>query len=181
MFPEDAIVVPHLTVSMKDEALYGYVSAGNSNPFPAGMRFTFSSNRPWIVSASPDDDFLKLDWEYSNGAAELAETTEDSLSGAPVDQVLASIPTAGLLGNTVWLRMVKRGPRYATYYSTDGLNWVPVYEVGQSLSNVKVGLFAWNRPATTSSEKVTFAYFRVSNVGSAGDARGPARGRARLP
>ncbi len=145
------------------------------------MRFTFSSNRPWIVSASPDDDFLKLDWEYSNGAAELAETTEDSLSGAPVDQVLASIPTAGLLGTTVWLRMVKRGPRYATYYSTDGLNWVPVYEVGQSLSNVKVGLFAWNRPATTSSEKVTFAYFRVSNVGSAGDARGPARGRARLP
>jgi alpha-glucuronidase len=116
-----------------------------------------------IMAYQDDDNYLKLDWEFSGGVAHLVETTEDSLSGTPITQVLASVPTTGLLGNSVWLRMVKHGPRYATYYSTDGTNFVPVYEVGQSLSKVKVGLFAWDGPGTSSDLNVAFDYFRVSN------------------
>jgi hypothetical protein len=44
-----------------------------------------------IVAYSGDDDYLKLDWEFSGGAARLSETSEDSLSGAPVVQVLTTI------------------------------------------------------------------------------------------
>ena len=96
-----------------------------------------------------------------------SETTEDSLSGQPITQVLATIPTAGLIGNTVWLRMVKHGARYATYYSADGATFVPVYEVGQSLSNARVGLFSFNGRGTNSDLSVAFDYFRVSSPATA--------------
>ena len=122
-----------------------------------------STQQAGIIAYQDDDNYLKLDWEFSGGVARLAETTEDSLSGLPITQVLATLPTAGLLGNTVWLRMVKHGPRYATYYSADGTNFVPVYEVGQSLSNVNVELFAWNEAGTSSDLKVAFDYFHVTN------------------
>jgi beta-glucosidase len=117
-----------------------------------------------IVAYQDDDNFLKLDWEFSLGAARLSETTEDSLSGAPVNQVLTTIPTAGLVnGDTIWLRMVKDGPRYTTYYSTDGVNFVQIYNVGASLTNVKVGLLAFNGAGTSTDLTAAFDYFHVSN------------------
>jgi alpha-glucuronidase len=118
-----------------------------------------------IIAYQNDDNYLKLDWEFSGGVARLAETTEDSLSGTPVTQVLATLPTANLIGsnNTVWLRMVKNGPRYTTYYSTDGVNFVPLYNVGTSLSNLKVGLFAYNGAATTNNLQAAFDYFHIAN------------------
>jgi beta-glucosidase len=117
-----------------------------------------------IIAYQDDDNYLKLDWEFSSGAARLSETTEDSLSGSPVTQVLTTIPTAGLLsGDTLWLRMVKVGPRYTTYYSTDGITFVPIYEVGASLANVKVGLFAFNAAGTSTDLQAAFDYFHVSN------------------
>jgi beta-glucosidase len=123
-----------------------------------------ASQQGGIIAYQDDDNLLKVDWEYSGGAAQLVETTEDSLSGTLVTQVLASIPTSGLLdGDTVWLRMVKQGPRYTTYYSTDGVHYTPIYEVGAALRDVKVGLFAWNGPATSSNLNVAFDYFHVSN------------------
>ena len=124
-----------------------------------------STQQAGIIAYQDDDNYLKLDWEFSRGAARLAETTEDSLSGTPITQQLASVPTAGILGNTVWLRMVKHGPRYAAYYSTDGVTWVPVYEAGASLQNVQAGLFAFNGAGTTSDLQVAFDYFHVSNSG----------------
>ncbi|HJS96463.1 MAG TPA: hypothetical protein VJ741_19505, partial [Solirubrobacteraceae bacterium] len=66
---------------------------------------------------------------------------------------------------TVWLAMDKRGARYATYYSTDGTHFTPIYNAGASLSNVKVGLFAWNGAATTNDENVSFHGFRIRNSG----------------
>jgi beta-glucosidase len=119
-----------------------------------------------IIAYQDDDNYLKLDWEFSSGATRLSETTEDSLSGTPVTQALTTIPTAGLLGDTVWLRMVKSGARYATYYSTDGVNFVPIYEVGASLENVKVGLFALDGAGTSSDLSVAFDYFHVTNAAS---------------
>jgi hypothetical protein len=81
-----------------------------------------------------------------------------------VNQVLTTIPTAGLVnGATVWLRMVKDGPRYTTYYSTDGLNFVQIYNVGASLSNVNVGLFAFNGAGTSTDLTAAFDYLHVSN------------------
>jgi beta-glucosidase len=117
-----------------------------------------------IIAYQDDDDYLKLDWEFSNGAARFSETNEDSLSGAPVAQVLTTIPTASILGanTTVWLRMVKRGPIYTTSYSTDGVSFTPIYTTGAALANVKAGVFAYNRAGTTSDLNVAFDDFRVS-------------------
>jgi beta-glucosidase len=131
-------------------------------------KLTFSSpphadsQQAGIMAYQDDDNYLKLGWEYSSGAAQLVETTEDSLSGTPVTQTLTSIPTAGVLtSNTAWLRMVKRGPRYTAYYSTNGTNFVPIYNVGASLQNVKVGLFAYSGADTSNDLNVDFDYFRV--------------------
>ncbi len=122
-----------------------------------------------LIAYQDDANWLKLDWEYSGGVAHLAETTSDNqnVSGQQVSQVLATVPTAGLLtNNTVWLAMNKVGARYTTFYSTDGVHFTPIYNVGASLSNVKVGLFAWNGPATTSDLKVSFQHFHILNRAS---------------
>jgi beta-glucosidase len=117
-----------------------------------------------VIAYQDDDNYLKFDWEFSSGAARLSETTEDSLSGAPVTQVLTTLPTAGLVnGDTVWLRMVKSGPRYTTYYSTDGTNFVQLYNVGASLSNVKVGLFSFNGAGTSNDLTASFDDFQVTD------------------
>jgi regulation of enolase protein 1 (concanavalin A-like superfamily) len=118
-----------------------------------------------IVAYSGDDDYLKLDWEFGGGVARLSETSEDSLSGAPVVQVLTTIPTAPIFGtaSTVWLRMVKKGPRYTTSYSINGGDFTPIYTTGAALTNVRVGLFAFNGPATSSDLSVAFDDFQVTN------------------
>jgi regulation of enolase protein 1 (concanavalin A-like superfamily) len=114
-----------------------------------------------IVAYQDDGDYLTLDWEYDPGSgARLVETTTDSLSGSPVSQVLATASTAGVVGHTVWLRMIKRGPRYDTYYSDDGTHFAPIYSAGADLSNVKVGAFA-----VGSGQTASFGYFHVKNSG----------------
>jgi regulation of enolase protein 1 (concanavalin A-like superfamily) len=121
-----------------------------------------------ILAYQDDANWLKLDWEYSRGVAQLAETTSDdqNVTGQQVTQVLATVPTTGLLNsNSVWLAMDKRGARYTTYYSTDGTRFTPIYNVGASLSNVKVGLFAWNGAATTNDLTVSFQGFHIVNRG----------------
>ena len=118
-----------------------------------------------IIAYQDDDNFLKLDWEFSAGIPRLALTQENSLSGSPVTQSLAAVPTAGVVpGDTVWLKMVKTGPRVATFYSTDGVTWVPIYEVGVSLTDIKVGLFADEGNTTTATSlQASFDYFHVTN------------------
>jgi hypothetical protein len=109
----------------------------------------------------------------SNGAAQLVQTTSDNqnIDAKQITQVLATIPTAGVLtSNTVSLAIDKVGARYTTYYSTDGVHFTPIYNVGASLSNVRVGLFAWNGPASTSDLQVAFQHFHIFN-GAAGFAR----------
>jgi beta-glucosidase len=119
-----------------------------------------------IIAYTDDDNYLKLDWEFSSGTARLSETVEDSLSGTPVTQVLTTLPTAGIIGDnqTIWLRMTKSGPRYTTYYSTDGVNFTPLYTAGAPLQNVRVGLFAYNRAGTSNDLNVAFDYFHVANT-----------------
>ncbi|MBV8998678.1 MAG: glycoside hydrolase family 3 C-terminal domain-containing protein, partial [Solirubrobacterales bacterium] len=50
IYPENATVIPQLTVSMNDESLFGFIEPGQSKRFPAGMRFTFSSDHPDVVA-----------------------------------------------------------------------------------------------------------------------------------
>jgi regulation of enolase protein 1 (concanavalin A-like superfamily) len=113
-----------------------------------------------IVAYQDDGDYLKLDWEFDPGGAHLVETTTDSLSGAAVSQILATTSTAGMFRNTVWLRMVKRGPRFTTYYSADGTHFSQLYSAGANLADLKVGLFA-----VGSGQTASFGYFRVRNAG----------------
>jgi beta-glucosidase len=49
MFAGNTTVDPHLTVSMQDESIYGYVTKGASVPLPKGLKATFHSNRPQVV------------------------------------------------------------------------------------------------------------------------------------
>jgi hypothetical protein len=82
-----------------------------------------------------------------------------------VVQVLTTIPTAPVFGtaSTVWLRMVKKGPRYSTSCSTNGTDFTPLYTTGEALTDVKVGVFAFNGPATSTDLSVAFDDFRVTN------------------
>ena len=49
LFPEGAVIEPNPTVAMKDDTLYGTVRKGHERPFPAGMTFAYTSNRPSVV------------------------------------------------------------------------------------------------------------------------------------
>ncbi len=44
---------------------------------------------------------------------------------------------------------------------------MPFYEVGGSLSNVKLGLFSYNRAGTNSDLTTAFDYFRAGNTAMA--------------
>ena len=133
-----------------------------------------------IIAYQDDDDYLKFDWEFTGNVAQLVETQEDfSFNPAPayttpIATVLASVPTAslGVTGANLWLKMIKTGQRYKTYYSVDGTNWVFVYDEGDSLSNVKVGVFSYNRTGTSSDLKVGFDYFRIATSATATGAAG---------
>ena len=130
-----------------------------------------SNQQAGIIAYQNDDEYLKLDWEFTANAAQLVETYEDSSftpinPTTPLVTTLASVPTAGFLSGTdkaLWLKMVKRGNRYQTYYSTDGSTWTPVYEVGASLTNVKAGIFAYNRAGTSTDLNVAFDYVRMAD------------------
>jgi beta-glucosidase len=50
IFPAGTVVDPQLTVSLSDESLLGYVTEGQSTPLPAGLRVSYRSNRPSVVS-----------------------------------------------------------------------------------------------------------------------------------
>jgi regulation of enolase protein 1 (concanavalin A-like superfamily) len=119
-----------------------------------------------IIAYESDDNYLKLDWEYSGGAASLTETSENGLSGAPVTQVLTRVPTAGTIAATVWLRMTKRGSQYTTSWSANGVNWVQMYSVGASLTDVEVGLFAYTGSVPASPFNVAFDYLHVVGSGT---------------
>lgn len=65
MFPEGVAIDPGLTVAMNDDTLYGWLEPGQSKPFPAGMTFSYSSDRPSVVSV----DGSGVIHTVANGAA----------------------------------------------------------------------------------------------------------------
>jgi beta-glucosidase len=118
-----------------------------------------------ILVYEDSENYLQLGWAYTAGAARLTETTEDSRSGTPITQTLVSGPTSPQIGHSVWLKMVRRGPRYTTFYSLDGSHYAKLYAVGASLVNTKVGLFAFSGGAPRTGLTVAFDWFHVRPQG----------------
>jgi len=131
-----------------------------------------------LIAYADDQNYLKLDLEYGSGGTQLSETSADSLAGAAIAQVAATIPTPPG-ATTVWLRMVKRGPRYRTSYSFDGSHFAQLYNTGASLTDVKVGLFAFAGSDPTTDLLVSFGAFHISNAGTTLALPGPTGKRRR--
>jgi beta-glucosidase len=53
VFPTGSRIDPQVTVSLSDESISGYITKGQSTSLPAGMRVTYRSNRPEVVTADP--------------------------------------------------------------------------------------------------------------------------------
>lgn len=79
IFDKGKIVEPKLTVAMNDESLWGYIIKQQSShvvkktstPFPEGMSFTYSSNRPSVVSVT--DGVIRTE---NPGVATITATAE---------------------------------------------------------------------------------------------------------
>ncbi len=99
MFPEGVEIDPGLTVAMNDDSLVGWIAPGQSQPFPTGMRVTFSSDRPDVVSV--DADKLRT---VSNGAATVTATATyngKSASAKFVVRVLSDLTDLKVDGVTI--------------------------------------------------------------------------------
>jgi beta-glucosidase len=142
-----------------------------------------------IIAYQDDDNYLKFDLEATSPTnIQLSTSLEDSLQSNPavsnfpiqVNQTLNTTPMNGVIpsDNTIWLRMTKQRYTYTTSYSLDGNTWVPVWTTGATLSNIKVGLVAFNGAATTTNLQVAFDFFHIVQ----GEERHPfARGRRGQP
>jgi beta-glucosidase len=128
-----------------------------------------------IIAYQDDDNYLKFDLEATSPTnIQLSTSLEDSLQSNPavssnpiqVNQTLNTTPMNGVLppNNTIWLRMTKHGYTYTTSYSLDGNTWVPVWTTGATLSDIKVGLFAFNGAATTTNLQVAFDFFHIAQT-----------------
>lgn len=91
IFDKGKIVNPKLTVAMNDESLYGYIIKQQSSnvikkssiPFPEGMTFTYSTNRPSVVSVT--GDVIRTE---SPGVATITATAEYNGESVSTDFVV---------------------------------------------------------------------------------------------
>ncbi|HEY3088424.1 MAG TPA: glycoside hydrolase family 3 C-terminal domain-containing protein [Jatrophihabitantaceae bacterium] len=118
-----------------------------------------------IIAYQDDDNYLKFDLEATSPTnIQFNTSLEDTLVGVQVNQTLNTLNANSILpaNNTIWLRMTKNGAHYSTFYSVDGVTWVPVWTTGATLTNPRIGLFAFNRAGTTTDLAVAFDYFHVA-------------------
>jgi beta-glucosidase len=100
MFPEGVQIDPGLTVAMNDDTLYGWIAPGQSKPFPHGMRFSYSSDRPNVVAIDHGDQIRTV----SNGAATVTATVTyqgKKTSTSFVVRVLSDLTDLRINGETV--------------------------------------------------------------------------------
>ena len=64
-----------------------------------------------------------------------------------------------------FLQFAFSGLTVGAVYALVALGFTPIYNAGASLSDVKVGLFAWNGAATTNDLTVSFQGFHILNRG----------------
>jgi beta-glucosidase len=100
MFPEGVTIDPGLTVSMNDDTLYGWLEPGQSKPFPDGMTFSYSSNRPSVVSVDGNGAIHTV----ANGAATItAKVTYQGVTKSTqfVVRVLSDLDSLKVSGKQV--------------------------------------------------------------------------------
>ncbi|QOX61927.1 DUF1349 domain-containing protein [Anoxybacterium hadale] len=96
IFDKGVTVDPKLTVAMNDESLWGYIIKQQSShvkkktttPFPEGMTFSYSSNRPEVVSVN--DGVIKTE---APGVATITATATYNGESASVEFVVYVVST----------------------------------------------------------------------------------------
>jgi beta-glucosidase len=99
IFPENVDIDSGLTVAMNDDSLYGWVQPGKSQPFPAGMTFSYSSDRPGVVAVNGQTIHT-----VGNGAATITATATyngKSASTSFVVRVLSDLGSISYNGTPV--------------------------------------------------------------------------------
>ena len=114
-----------------------------------------------IIAFQDVDNYIKLDWEANNtNGSTIIQACREVNGSASATSVNGNVVNDS---NTLWLRMVKSGNVYSTYYSTDGSNFTQVggnYTL--NFSNVQAGLIAINGSGTNTDLDVKFDYFHSS-------------------
>lgn len=100
LFPEGVTIDPGLTVSMNDDSLYGWIDPSHNKRFPAGMTFTYTSDRPGVVSVDGDGVIHTV----ANGAATVTATATyhgKSASTSFVVRVLSDLSSLNVDGKQI--------------------------------------------------------------------------------
>ena len=134
-----------------------------------------------IVAYQDDDNFVKLVYSAQmfrrggqGGAAVQLACEENGFSKASV-----SANPEGVEGNTIWLRLQKKGDIYTAYYSVDGKKFVEAGKVETGLKDIQAGVMAcdgvlafrgFRRGAMPQADPkpmtASFDYFRISSSSS---------------
>ncbi|QOX61928.1 DUF1349 domain-containing protein [Anoxybacterium hadale] len=113
-----------------------------------------------IIAYQDMDNYIKLDWESTSSTNTIIQVCREVGGSATSSNVNGSVVGSD---NTLWLRMVKSGNVYTTYYSTNGTNFT---QLGTSYTlnfkNVQAGLIAINGSGTNTDLDVKFDYFHSS-------------------
>lgn len=131
---------------------------------PPSLIFLGGNQQGGLLVYQGDDNYIKLGWECNGSSTRLQQIHESNGSIANTTYVAANniIASSGANANTVWLRIVKSGTTYRTYYSPDGNTFTLLGTRTASFSNIRVGLYSNNGSGTTTDLNVAFDYFRVT-------------------
>ncbi len=113
-----------------------------------------------IIAYQDMNNYIKLDWEASSSSNTIIQACREINGTATSNSVNGSVVGSS---NTLWLRMVKSGSAYTTFYSTDGTNFTQVGSAYTlNFSNVQAGLISINGSGTNTDLDVKFDYFHNS-------------------
>jgi beta-glucosidase len=135
MFPEGVTIDPGLTVAMSDDGLYGWVQPGQSKSFPSGMTFSYSSNRPQVVSVDHNGTIHTV----ANGAATITATARykgQTATTSFVVRVLSDLSGVDVNGQ----QLAGFNPDVTNYDVAvpNGVSTVPQVTASASTGNVEI-------------------------------------------
>ena len=121
---------------------------------------------------SDDDNYLKFDIEATSATnVQFSTSLEDTLNNNPaasaspvqVNQTLNTTAANAFYpaNNTLWLRVQRKGNTYTTAYSLDGTAWTTVWSTGATLTNPKLGVYAYSAAAAAGALTASFDYVHV--------------------
>ena len=113
-----------------------------------------------IIAYQDMDNYIKFEWEATNSNTTIIQVCRE-VNGTPSASSVSGSAVGS--GNTLWLRMVKNGNIYSTYYSINGTDFSQIGS-GYTLDfkNVQAGLISINGSGTNTDLDVKFDYFHNS-------------------